>query len=294
MIFPLLVTANLALATPTVAALPYRGPAVPGSIIWNSDPVHAQAPAVWSLTAAESPLDSGSAVDQEIVVVSDRSGLPPGDPFEHINAQSFAVTQRVDRALVGPVALAYKKTFPEPVRDGLRNALNNLREPSAVVNFLLQIKPGKAALTLGRFAINSTIGGAGLFDMAKRAPFNLPRRRNGFADTMGYYGVGPGPYMFLPLVGPTTLRDLIGGGLDRLLLPMSVGKPFNQLAYTIPTGVVSALDHRAEIDVKIHQWRDKTADPYAAFREAYLQQRQAEIDGLRGPPHVRTPPTPAQ
>ena len=72
----------------------------------------------------------------------------------------------------------------------------------------------------------------------------------------------------------------------------SAGKrEFNQLANTIPTGGGGALDHRTEIDAQIHQWRDKTADPYAAFREGYLQQRQAEIDGLHGLPHVHTPPT---
>lgn len=97
-----------------------------------------------------------------------------------------------------------------PIRSGLRNFRFNLHEPIVCVNFLFQHKVGKAGETLARFAINSTIGVAGVFDMAKRRTFRLPRRRNGFGDTMGFYGVKPGPYFFLPLIGPTTARDLLG------------------------------------------------------------------------------------
>ncbi|MFX6258432.1 MlaA family lipoprotein, partial [Acinetobacter baumannii] len=88
---------------------------------------------------------------------------------------------------------------PVPVRSGIRNFLYNLREPIVFVNFLLQHKAGKAAETLGRFVVNSTVGVGGLFDMAKRRPIHLPRRPNGFADTLGFYGVKPGPFLFLPL-----------------------------------------------------------------------------------------------
>ena len=221
-------------------------------------------------------------MDQGDIVVTGRPRIP-GDPLEKVNARSFAATQAVDKAFVGPVALAYEHTVPGPVRSGLRNFLYNLKEPDVFLNFLLQLKPGKAGETLGRFAINSTIGGAGLFDVAKRRPFKLPRRPNGFADSLGYYGVKPGPFMFLPLVGPTTLRDLVGDGLDRLVLPLSVGRPFNQLTYDGSDRASSArLDHRAEFDEQLHKLHDGTADPYAASREFYLQGRQAEIDHLRG------------
>src|SRR3546814_9806039 len=81
-------------------------------------------------------------------------------------------------------------------------------------------KIGKALETVGRFAINSTIGAAGVFDVAKKAPINLPYRSNGFANTLGFYGVEPGPYFFLPLVGPTPLRDMVGDGIDLLVLPV--------------------------------------------------------------------------
>jgi phospholipid-binding lipoprotein MlaA len=220
-------------------------------------------------------------IGQNEIVVSARRPTP-GDPLGKLNAKTFAATQAVDEAVVGPIALGYKNALPAPVRSGFRNFLNNLHEPDVFFNFLLQLKPGKAAETFGRFAANSTIGVAGLFDVAKRPPFNLPRRANGFADSLGYYGVKTGPFLFLPLVGPTTPRDLAGLILDRLLLPVAIGNPFNQLAYTVPTGVISTLDHRAEFDEELHKLREGTADPYAARRDFYLQGRQAEIDELRG------------
>ena len=95
----------------------------------------------------------------------------------------------MDDAVIAPVARAYKRGLSDDVRDGIRNAINNIDEPIVFVNFLLQLKIGKAFETAGRFAINSTVGVAGIMDVAKKKPFNLPRRSNGLADTLGYYGV---------------------------------------------------------------------------------------------------------
>ena len=204
-----------------------------------------------------------------------------GDPFEKANAKSFQVTEAVDRAFVGPVARAYAHIVPKPARNGLRNFLYNLDEPIAFLNFLLQLKPGKAVETLGRFALNSTLGLAGVFDVAKRHPFSLPRRSIGFADTLGYYGVKSGAFLFLPLIGPTTLRDLVGGGIDGFILPSAFGKPFNRLSFTIPTTVLREFDSRNEFDEQLVKLRE-TADPYAARRELYFQKRGEQIDELRG------------
>ena len=215
------------------------------------------------------------------VVVTGRKETA-GDPLRAVNAESFAVTQKVDDAVVGPVARTYKKTVPSPIRRGIHNFLYNLREPIVFLNFLLQLKPGKAAETVGRFAINSTIGAVGVIDMAKRKPFRLPRRSNGFANTLGYYGVKNGPFLFLPLVGPTTVRDLFGGAIDRLILPVGVGHPFTSTAYTAPAGILGALDHRSEFDQTLKDLHDNSPDPYAATRAFYLNRRQAEIDHLHG------------
>ena len=219
------------------------------------------------------------APDGDIVVSGRRRS--PGDPLAAINEQSYAATQAVDRAVVGPVARAFEHTVPSPIRDGLRNFFINLHEPIVFVNYLLQLKPGKAAETAGRFVVNSTVGVAGLIDVAKRRPIKLLRRKNSFADTLGYYGVKPGPFLFLPLIGPTTLRDLIGGGVDRLMMPLYLGKPFNQPAFNVGTGGVHMLDRRAEFDDQLTQLR-AARNPYIATRSYYLWRRQAEIDGLHG------------
>lgn len=215
------------------------------------------------------------------IIVTARPPAPKSDPLQELNADSFEVIQNVDEAVIAPIAFTYEEALPGPVRSGLSNFISNLGEPIVFLNYLLQLKPGKAIETLGRFTINSTIGLGGLIDVAKRPPFNLPNRRNGFANTLGYYGVEPGPFLFLPLIGPTTVRDLFGRVLDLSLLPFAVGKPFNELVYTVPAGIITSLDSRIELDAQIEELRDAD-DPYTATRELYLKQRQAEIDALRG------------
>lgn len=227
------------------------------------------------------PLPAGPITEPADIVITGRSDAKI-DPFRAVNERSFEATEAVDKALIAPVARAYKKTAPKPFRDGVHNVLYNLREPVVFLNFLLQHKIGKAIETAGRFGINTTVGLLGAFDIAKRKPFRLPRRGNGFADTLGFYGVKPGPFMFLPLVGPTTVRDLFGGAVDRLVLPLAAGRVVTKPAFVVPAAVLGVLDHRAEFDDTLHELHDNAADPYANTRTFYLQRRQAEIDHLRG------------
>lgn len=242
-------------------------------------PVVPTLPATTSSTPTTPPAPNPAAGDGEIIV----TGRPrsPADPLSEVNVQSFKAIQTVDKAVTGPVAMTYKKSVPGPIRSGLRNFLGNLQEPVVFLNYLLQFKPGKAAETVGRFAINSTIGAVGLFDVAKKQPFNLPHRNNGFGYTLGYYGVKSGPFLYLPLIGPTTVRDLAGRLVDLSVMPWAVGKPFSQPAYAIPTTVVRLIDERAEAEDEVQILRD-SADPYATLREDYLRTRQAEIDALHG------------
>ena len=287
-----------AITTLSLAAAPVTPGCTPPSL-FNEAP--ATTPPVVPATVPTLPVVLAPATpaalpgDPEEVVVTARA-KSAADPLAVVNAKSFAVTQSIDTAVVAPVAHAYAHGVPGPLRQGLHNALSNIQEPTAGINFLLQFKVGKAVVALGRFAINSTIGVAGLLDVAKRHSFSLKHRVNSFADTLGFYGVKPGPFFFLPLIGPTTLRDVIGNTVERLFLPTAIGKPFNDIRYTVPAGFVSALDYRTKFDEKLGHIRN-SADPYVAARDYYLQRRQAEIDGLhtgrRAVPVVTVPPAKA-
>lgn len=220
--------------------------------------------------------------DDNVIVVTAPDRKSSVDPLSAINAESFEIAQDIDQALVAPVANAYKEGLPKPIRSGLRNFISNLGEPVVFLNYLLQLKPGKALETLGRFAINTTIGVGGLIDVAKDKPFYLPNRFNGFANTLGYYGVKPGAYLYLPFAGSTTIRDLVGDSLDLLVLPTAIGKPFTQIEVTAPIGVLRALDRRIQRDDEITQNQEESDDPYVSARDQYLKSRQIEIDILKG------------
>ncbi len=226
--------------------------------------------------AAATP-DAG--VEHEIVVTSTTRNAVT-DPLRAVNEKSYEATLAVDDAVARPLALAYVRAVPEPMRQGVRNVLDNLAEPVTFLNYVLQLKPLSACKTAARFVINSTLGVVGLFNMAKRRPFSMVRHRTGLADTLGFYGVKPGAFFYVPLVGPTTVRDFLGGLVDRAFLPLAVGKPFNRAGYTIPVGLLSAVDRRGRNDARIQTLRDEP-DPYIAARRAYFERRKARIETLR-------------
>lgn len=215
------------------------------------------------------------------IVVTAREDIP-GDPMVAINAQAFEAVDAVDAAVVEPIAKVYGKGLPKPVRKGLSNFFANLREPVVFLNDLFQLRPKRALRTLGRFAVNSTVGIGGLVDVAKKKPFKLPRRNNGFANTLGYYGVGPGPFLVVPLLGATTLRDMLGGAADTMVLPNTVGAPFTGTPYRVSSYTVTSLDSRLEMDEEIAKVR-VSKDPYATMRDTYLARRAAEIAALKAP-----------
>lgn len=258
---------------PLAAAL--LGSANPAILAEPPLPVVAEA----AVQAAPPPSEETAAGPDEIVV-SARQDVPE-DPGQAINVEAFKAVTAVDNALIAPLAMGYKKVLPGPARTGLRNVLRNLTEPVNFINFMLQLKPGKAAETVGRFAVNSTVGVAGLIDVAKSKSIALPYRANGFGNTFGYYGVGAGPYMFLPVIGPTSARDLLGWVLDKSFLPSVAGTPFNKSYFALSTGVVKSLDDRIELDDKFKEFH-ATGDPYVAEREWYLAKRHDEIEALHG------------
>lgn len=232
--------------------------------------------------------DSGREQDGSEIVVEGEYGPSERDPAAVFNETSYRITQDLDEVFLEPIAYAYRDGLPGPLRDGLGNVVRNLSEPTNFINYLLQFKVGKAFETLGRFAINSTLGFGGLVDIAGKPGINLPFRRNGFANTLGFYGVEPGAYIYLPVTGATSVRDLIGNGFNQLPLPLIVGKPFNKPEYTIPFFIISSLDARLEVDAELERI-DGMVDPYAARRDSYLWTRERDIALLRG---EEVPPKP--
>lgn len=209
----------------------------------------------------------------------------PGDPLESFNRKSFNGQQSIDRHVYRPVAFGYKHITPAPLRAALRHFFSNLSEPIVFLNYLLQLKPGKAIETAARFAINSSLGLGGTMDLAKGPGIRLPHRPNGLGDTLGYYGVKPGPYLFLPFVGPTTLRDLFGNTVDGALLAPTAGEPFDRLYYQLPRAILPGLDQRVEADSDLRALMVGAVDPYATLRSVYLQDRASEIRNLHSPRH---------
>jgi phospholipid-binding lipoprotein MlaA len=285
---PQLLSAALAVASPHVP------PPAPESALML-------APVGWSLAAAQDigappttdadppapPSTEPSSEEGEEgevineIVVQGEYGPPKSDPIEFINEESYRLTQAIDGVVVKPLAYAYRDAVPEPIRDGLGNLVRNLGEPNNALNFLLQGKVGKALGALGRLAINSTVGIGGLIDVAGKPGIGIPYRRNGFGNTMGYYGIGQGPYLFVPINGPTTARDQLGVILDQAFLPYLAGKPFNQPPYAISYLVINGLDTRLRDDAEIAEIA-ASDDPYVARRESYLAKREREIAALKG------------
>ncbi len=230
---------------------------------------------------AEDPAETSN-----VIVVTGEGNQPLKDPLVEMNEAAFKVTQEVDAALVEPLADVYENDVPGPIRRGLRNFLRNLLEPVNALNYFLQLKPAKAFETLGRFTVNSTVGIGGLIDVVEKKPFEVPFKYNGLGNTLGYYGVGPGPFLVLPLVGATSLRDLLGNTIDQAIVPFAVGAPFNTPYYAIPAYTVNSLEFRIQFGERIGKINDSD-DPYYALRESYLCNREADIAALKNRPPPR-------
>lgn len=226
-------------------------------------------------TAAEQQAAPAENFDIEV----DQAGLQH-DPLEGLNRISFGVSQVVDKIVIRPAAMVYRHAVPKPARDGVHNLLSNLGEPLVFLNDLLQLRPDRMIRTLGRVLLNSTLGIGGLFDVAKRKPFHLLHHDNSFGDTLGYYGVKSGPYIYVPIFGPTTLRDSLAYA-EGLLPPMVVGKPFDRKDFQFSTNIADGLDQRERNDDDLKAMLRDAIDPYATFRANYLQNRAGEIAALK-------------
>ena len=191
-----------------------------------------------------------------------------GDPWEHWNRSVYGFNQTLDRAVAKPVATAYTKVTPPPVRSALANFLSNIVYPGVILQDALQLKPVHFARDTGRLVVNTTVGIGGLFDPA--TTLGLEANNEDFGQTLGYWGVPAGPYMMLPLLGPSTLRDTVGTVGDHFGQPESHLK--NKL---LGWGLSGArlVDRRASLlgtDAALARYMD----PYAFIRNSYLQRRQ--------------------
>jgi phospholipid-binding lipoprotein MlaA len=194
------------------------------------------------------------------------------DPWEPFNERTFAFNYELDRHIVKPVAKAWNKVVPAPLQRLLKNALHNVSTPKRFANSLLQGKVTNAARELGRLFINSSVGLAGILDIA--AENGLESRDTDFGQTLGVWGIGPGPYLVVPFMPPMTVRDGIGLGIDSLMNPLSLVAPG---AAEIGMTMGKTVNERAENLQTFEDVEESVLDLYSAVRNGYLQRRQKAI-----------------
>jgi len=209
------------------------------------------------------------------------------DPFEETNRAIFAGNRGFDRYVIEPVSRAYAFVVPDLARRAIRRVFVNLNSPAVFVNDLLQLAPRRAGTTGARFVINTTVGVAGLWDAAER--LGLEGHHTDFGITLAKYGVDSGPYLVMPLVGPTTARDAFGDLVDILLLPQTwfLGPTtWVFAAYEGADGFTLRDVHRDALEAL----EESSVDFYVAMRFAYLTNRAAEIRAMTSPPVRETSP----
>lgn len=202
----------------------------------------------------------------------DTVGKQEDDPFESINREIFAFNDNADKYIIGPIAHTYRDVVPDPVRDSIRNFLLNLKQPLSAINATLQGDFGKGLSAVGRFTINSTVGILGFFDVATY--IGLEPVDEDFGQTLGAWGIEPGPYLILPILGPTSTRDLGGKVGDWVVDPVGlylIREDYEDLL--LAANITKALDTRVELDGVIEGTRKNSLDPYAIMRTMYLQRR---------------------
>jgi phospholipid-binding lipoprotein MlaA len=226
-----------------------------------------------TLPSVDAPKDVASLPDEPKEV---------SDPFERMNRRVFEGNQRFNHGIVYPVARAYRETVPEPVRDSIGAFVGNLTEPMIFANDVLQLRLGAAATTFGRFTMNSTLGIGGLFDVATKE--NLPRQSGDLGQTLYVWGVRNSPYLVLPIIGPTNLRDVAGTATELAatipagefveLLPTQVASALNNLG--VAGSVVSPFTQLDQAD-QMEELEDSSLDFYVMLRSVVDQKRQSEL-----------------
>ena len=201
------------------------------------------------------------------------------DPLEGVNRGVYKFNDVADKVILKPVATAYKAIAPTPVRKGFNNFFNNLGSITTVLNDLLQLKFANAFTDAGRFIINTTFGLAGFIDVASMD--NIPNRKEDFGQTLGYWGVGNGAYLVLPLLGPSTLRDATGFAVDSMTTdPITYTHNIGEIRLHNQLRTAQLIDKRTELLDAGDLVDNASLDPYSFMRDAYLQRRASlVVDG---------------
>ncbi len=203
------------------------------------------------------------------------AGPNPEDPDEDFNRNVFAFNDDVDRAVFEPVARGYRAVTNEPVRGGVRNFLDNLGEPITFANEVLQGQLPEAATTVGRFLINTTIGIAGVFNPA--GAMGIERTEEDFGQTLGVWGVEPGPYLVLPFVGSSSPRDAFGWGVDRAFSPLTYAEFEGDDTFRVARITMGAISGREGALEIVDDIRATQVDPYTTARRFYVRNRAARV-----------------
>ena len=209
------------------------------------------------------------------------------DPFEPPNRVIYTVNDGLLTYVLIPVARGYNYVLPQPVRTGIHNVLNNLGAPVQFANDVLETKPRRAGDTFVRFIINSTAGIGGVLDVAKHVGY--PDHSAEGATTLALWGIPAGPYLYLPLFGPSGARDGVGRGVDSLVSPYTWAT-FDGIHHLndISTGLAAVDGVAPHID-DLRKLKENALDPYATQRSLYRQLRQSDVDAVRNDRRATVP-----
>ncbi len=194
------------------------------------------------------------------------------DPFENANRAIYDFNETIDENVLEPISRAYKEHVPEIAQDGVSNFFSNLRDVTTLANQILQFKPIESVETFGRILVNSTIGLGGLLDVASE--MSLTTEDEDFGQTMAVWGVEEGPYVMLPLLGPSTVRDGVGTYVD-LTSDANLVKDMDDVGF-LSASAINIIDKRVEL-LPATDLLDKSDDSYISMRSSYLQKREFDI-----------------
>lgn len=236
-----------------------------------AEPANAEPAAAETYPLGDPVFDGLDDFDAEL---EDRAGFP--DPLETVNRQTLRFNQLFDRLLIDPIARAYRFVVPSQARRAFRQLLANLNAPATLVNDLLQREWRDGGITVTRFALNTTVGVAGLFDPARDLGYEP--HTSDFGQTLALEGVASGPFLVLPALGPTTMRDGVGTLVDIMFRPTTyLLAGTDQIFHAALRGGSSGIATRDANAEAMRALEDSSIDYYAALRNAYYQHRTAEI-----------------